>query len=46
LINDETLLSRDEFIVYLKETLRLKNIQDNKEFLLGSDSFFNYSIYV
>jgi len=46
LINDESLLSRDEFIVYLKETLKLKNIQDNKEFLLESDSFFNYSIYV
>jgi hypothetical protein len=40
------LLSRDEFIVYLKEILGLKNIQDNKEFLLDSDSFFNYSIYV
>jgi len=46
LINDESLLSRSEFIVYLKEILKLPNIQDNKEFLLDSDSFFNYSIYV
>ncbi len=46
LINDKSLLSRAEFIVYLKEILRLPNIQDNKEFLLESDSFFNYSIYV
>ncbi len=46
LINDETSLSREEFIVYLKEILGLKNIQENKEFLLESDSFFNYTIYV
>ena len=46
LINEEWLLTREEFIRFLNETLKLKDIWNNKEFAYESDFFNNYTIYV
>ncbi len=46
LINDESLLSRNQFIVYLEEILNLKTLDVWKQYFLNSDSNLNYSVYV
>ena len=42
----ENWITRDDFISYLREDLRLENIINNKEYVFKEDSLFKYTVYI